>query len=77
MTTAFTWQKAMDFQAGDDGGLARWYINPERNYARADFDRTLNFVQSYVYRLPFGEGQKISRTAWPEPSLADGRLPEF
>ena len=58
MTTAFTWQKAMDFQSGDDGGLARWYINPERNYARADFDRTLNYVQSYVYRMPFGKGQK-------------------
>ena len=59
MTTAFTWQKAMDFQSGDDGGLARWYINPQRNYARADFDRTLNFVQSYVYRSPFGKGQKF------------------
>jgi hypothetical protein len=57
MTTAFTWQRAMDFQGGDDGGLARWYINPQRNYARADFDRTLNFVQSYVYRSPFGKGQ--------------------
>jgi hypothetical protein len=57
MTTAFTWQKAMDFQSGDDGGLARWYIDPGRNYARADFDRTLNFVQSYVYRVPFGKGQ--------------------
>ncbi len=58
MTTAFTWQKAMDFQSGDDGGLARWYINPERNYARADFDRTLNYVQSYVYQLPFGKGKQ-------------------
>ena len=57
MTTAFTWQKAMDFQSGDDGGLARWYINPERNYARADFDKTLNYVQSYVYQLPFGQGK--------------------
>jgi hypothetical protein len=57
MTTAFTWQKAMDYQSGDDGGLARWYINPARNYARADFDRTLNVVQSYIYRLPFGKGE--------------------
>jgi hypothetical protein len=60
MTTAFTWQKAMDYQSGDDGGLARWYINPQRNYARADFDRTLNFVQSYVYRLPFGKGEHFA-----------------
>jgi hypothetical protein len=59
MTTAFTWQKAMDFQSGDNGGLARWYINPHRNYARADFDRTLNWVQSFVYRSPFGKGQKF------------------
>jgi hypothetical protein len=59
MTTAFTWQKAMDYQSGDDGAIARWYINPGRNYARADFDRTLNYVQSYVYRLPFGKGQRF------------------
>ena len=59
MTTAFTWQKAMSFQGGDNGGLARWYINPERNYARADYDRTLNYVQSFVYRLPFGKKQKF------------------
>jgi hypothetical protein len=58
MTTAFTWQKAMDYMSGDDGGLARWYINPRRNYARADFDRTLNFVQSYVYRPQIGKGGK-------------------
>jgi hypothetical protein len=59
MTSSFTWQKAMDYQGGDDGGLANWYINAQRNYARADFDRTLNFVQSYVYRFPFGKGQKM------------------
>ena len=62
MTTAFTWQKAMDFQGGDNGGLARWYINPERNYARADFDRTLNYVQSYVYRLPFGKDRQMFKS---------------
>lgn len=28
-----------------------------RNYARADFDRTLNFIQSYLYELPFGQGK--------------------
>ena len=62
MTTAFTWQKAMDFQSGDDGGLARWYINPGRNYARADFDRTLNWVQSYIYR-PEAERRLHNRAA--------------
>jgi len=56
MTTAFTWQKAMSFQKSDDGALT-FYTDGPRNYARADFDRTLNFVQSYVYQLPFGKGQ--------------------
>jgi hypothetical protein len=28
-----------------------------RNYARADFDRTLNYIQSYIYELPFGKGK--------------------
>ncbi len=54
ITTAFTWQKAMSFQSGDDGGIA-FYVGQDRNYARADFDRTLNFVQSYIYELPFGK----------------------
>jgi hypothetical protein len=60
LTTAFTWQKAMDFQAGDDGGLD-FYAGQGigRNYARADFDRTLNFIQSYIYQLPVGPGKQF------------------
>ena len=58
LTTSFTWQKAMDFQSGDDGGLD-FYAGQGigRNYARADFDRTLNYIQSYIYELPFGKGK--------------------
>jgi hypothetical protein len=55
MTTSFTWGKAMNFQSGDDGGLL-FYIDEKRNYARADYDRTLTYVQSYIYKLPFGRG---------------------
>lgn len=57
MTTAFTWGKGMNYQSGDDGGLL-FYINGGRNYARADFDRQFSFVQSYVYDLPVGPGQR-------------------
>ena len=57
MTTAFTWSKAMNYNSGDDGGLL-FYINGRRNYARADFDRTLGYVQSYVYELPVGPGKR-------------------
>jgi hypothetical protein len=60
LTTAFTWQKAMDFQHNDDEGLD-FYAGQglSRNYARADFDRTLNFIQSYIYQLPFGTGRQF------------------
>ncbi len=60
LTTAFTWQKAMGFQNGDDGGLD-FYAGQGtlRNYARADYDRTLNFIQSYIYELPFGKGKSF------------------
>ena len=57
MTTAYTWAKGMNYQQGDDGGLM-YYINLRRNYARADFDRTQTFVQSYIYDLPFGKGKR-------------------
>jgi hypothetical protein len=57
VTTAFAWQKGMDFQSGDDGGLD-WQIGANRNYARDDWDRTLSYVQSYVYQLPAGKGKR-------------------
>jgi hypothetical protein len=57
VTTAFSWQKAMAYQTGDDGNLL-WLIDQRRSYARADFDRTLNYTQSFVYQLPWGRGQK-------------------
>ncbi|HME06717.1 MAG TPA: TonB-dependent receptor [Bryobacteraceae bacterium] len=57
LTTAFTWGKALNYQQDDDTGPL-FYVDPRRNYARADYDREFNFVQSYVYELPFGKGRK-------------------
>jgi hypothetical protein len=62
-TSAFTWGKAMGYIANtgpagspDDGGIL-FYAGPRRrNYAPLDFDRTLNFEQSFTYELPFGRG---------------------
>jgi len=50
----------MAFQTGDDGGLY-FYAGQglRRNYARADYDRKINYVQSYLYQLPFGRGKKF------------------
>ena len=57
LTTSFTWNKSMSWQSGDDGGLFN-YVDAHRDYARADFDRTLNYVQSYIYDLPWGQKRK-------------------
>jgi hypothetical protein len=57
VTTAFTYAKGMSYQPDDDGQII-FYVDPRRNYARNDFDRTFTFVQSYVYQLPFGQGRK-------------------
>ena len=56
-TSAFTWGKGLGYQSDDDGGLTFW-IDQRRNYARDDFDRTLNFEQSFIYELPFGRGKR-------------------
>jgi hypothetical protein len=56
LTTSFSYQRAMDYQSGDDGGLD-WYIGVRRNYARADFDRHFVYVQTYVVSLPWGPGR--------------------
>jgi hypothetical protein len=54
-TTALTWGKALNYMDGDDGGL-KFFINQRRNYAPADYDRALNYEQSFTYELPLGRG---------------------
>jgi hypothetical protein len=64
-TSALTWGKAMGYIANtgnagspDDGGVIFW-INSRRNYAPLDFDRTVNFAQTFTYQLPFGRGHSM------------------
>ena len=54
-TTAFTWGKGLNYMDSDDGGI-KFFINPRRNYGPADYDRLLNYEQSFTYELPFGRG---------------------
>src|SRR5262249_29527129 len=60
-------------QTGDDGGLY-FYVNPRRSYARNDYDRTRNFVQSYVYDLPFGPGKKYLNSGFTGNILGGWRV---
>ena len=75
-TTAYTFGKGMGYVTGDDGGLA-FYINPRRNYARNDFDRTQTFVQSVVYDLPFGKGKNLLSSGVGAVVLGGWRVSSF
>ena len=62
VTTAFTFQKGMSYyNGGDDDGFYGFYLNGQyhRNWGLTDFNRYVTFVQSYVYQLPFGKGQRF------------------
>ncbi|HKW57850.1 MAG TPA: carboxypeptidase regulatory-like domain-containing protein [Candidatus Acidoferrum sp.] len=60
LTTSYTYGKALGFveENGENSNGIDYYINFRRNYARTDFDRRHVFVQSYIWDLPFGKGQR-------------------
>lgn len=60
LTTSYTYGKALGNieENGENSNGIQYYINFRRNYARADFDRTHMFVQSQIWDLPFGRGQR-------------------
>jgi carboxypeptidase family protein len=56
--SSFTWGKGLGYINDDDGGL-QYFINWRQNYAPSDFDRRLNYEQSFTYELPFGRGHQF------------------
>jgi hypothetical protein len=74
-TSAFTWGKALDYATGgdDNGGLV-FFINERKNYAPADFDRSKNFEQSFVYELPGGRGHKYFNSGIGDALLGGWRF---
>ena len=73
LTTAFTWSKALNYQSGDDGGLL-FFAQLRRNYAPADFDRRLNYEQSFTYELPAGRGHRLFNSGPAEYALGGWKL---
>jgi hypothetical protein len=71
--SAFTWGKGLGYINGDDGGL-QFFINWRRNYAPNDYDRRLNFEQSFTYELPFGRGHQLLNSALGDSLLGGWRL---
>ncbi len=49
---SWTWSKAMDLVDGNNNAVNPFLNFRMRNYGRAGFDRTHNFVLSYTYDLP-------------------------
>jgi hypothetical protein len=66
ITSSLSYQKGMAYyNGGDDDGFYGFYLNGQyhRNWGLNDFNRTVSFVQSYVYQLPFGKGKQFLRSA--------------
>ncbi|HEX3744205.1 MAG TPA: carboxypeptidase-like regulatory domain-containing protein [Bryobacteraceae bacterium] len=66
ITSSLSYQKGMAFyNGGDDDGFYGFYLNGQhhRNWGVNDFNRTISYVQSYVYELPFGKGKHFLTSA--------------
>ncbi len=70
ITSAYTWAKALGFQS-EDAGLT-FYINPSRNWAELNFNRTHNFILGYVWDLPFGKGKPYLKSNPVLAAIAGG-----
>jgi len=71
--SAFTWGKGLGYINDDDGGL-QFFINWRRNYAPNDYDRRLNFEQSFTYELPFGRGHQMLNSSVGDLVLGGWKL---
>jgi hypothetical protein len=60
-TTGYAWQKALGYNSSTTGlGSYDFYLDFQRNYAPTSWNRGQTFVQSFVYSLPFGKGQRFA-----------------
>lgn len=72
LTFAYTWARSTDLKSAAAGigasGFNGWQgfldnSNPERDYGLSDFDVDHRLVGSFVYDLPFGNGEKFAGDA--------------
>ena len=72
LTFAYTWAKSTDSKSAAAGigasGFNGWQgfldnHDPERDYGLSDFDVDHRLVGSFVYNLPFGNGEKYATDA--------------
>jgi hypothetical protein len=69
LTFAYTWARSTDSKSAAAGigasGFNGWQgfldnSDPERDYGRSDFDVDHRLVGSFVYNLPFGNGERFA-----------------
>jgi hypothetical protein len=80
-TSALTWGKAMGYiennvppaNSADNGGVL-FFINLRRNYAPLDFDRTVNYEQTFTYQVPFGRGHSMFNSRLGDAVLGGWQL---
>jgi hypothetical protein len=72
LTFAYTWAKSTDSKSAAAGigasGFNGWQgfldnSNPERDHGLSDFDVDHRLVGSFVYNLPFGNGERFAQDA--------------
>jgi hypothetical protein len=72
LTFAYTWARSTDLKSAAAGigasGFNGWQgfldnSDPERDYGLSDFDVDHRLVGSFVYNLPFGNGETFARDA--------------
>jgi hypothetical protein len=81
LTFAYTWARSMDLKSAAAGigasGFNGWQgfldnHDPERDYGLSDFDVDHRLVGSFVYNLPFGNGEKFAGGATGAKNAAIG-----
>ncbi len=59
-TSGFAWQKSLGYVSTGGGlGSFNFYLDPQRDYSRLNWDRRITYVQSLIYALPFGAKQRF------------------
>jgi hypothetical protein len=59
-TSGFAWQKSLGFISTGGGlGSFNFYLDPQRDYSRLNWDRRVTYAQSFIYQLPFGPNARF------------------
>ncbi len=59
---SYTFSKCLDGPGSEEGASPAWYLDPS-NKGPCSYDVPQNFVTSYVWELPFGQGRRFLSAA--------------